>query len=634
MLKIIKRMSQTSSTSKTPSKLLNLAINQNSSSFTSNITPDKRIPNIEIAKKNDKNITNTPRNLINGGFSWVLPTKRNDYEFLIANPKALKDLNLTLEEIEEPIFQQIVSGEFYNDSENIEKYNLPFPYAQAYAGWQFGQFAGQLGDGRVINLFELPKPPTTKEKDLENRPIYELQLKGAGKTPFSRFADGKAVLRSSIREYIISEHLNALGIPTTRALSLTSLPSTLAQRHSAERCAIVARFAESWIRLGTFDLYRYRGDREGIRQLSDYVINNLFTINDKKFQNFERIKALKPSLIKFKNENIVEELTNYDKMYYESIIRNAETTAICQCYGFLNGVLNTDNTSILGLTVDFGPFSIMDKYDPNYTPNSEDHQSRYGYRNVPTAIWWNLTRLGEDLAELIGAGPKLLKNPEFDKGVKEEWEEDIIKRATIIIETGGEIYQYSYTLKYIETFFKRLGLSLELIDKQNPDIQNTQLITPMLDILYKLQTDFNLFFLDLQNINFNNQSYEEIAESFLKDYNPDKNRNSKEEISKEFKVWLKIYHNYIKDSSNKNPPIASNYNPKFLPRNWILNQVIEQAQDSRCSNISYLKKLQKMSSNPFTPEEWGNELKELEKSWLLQGEKGDDYSMLQCSCSS
>ncbi|KAI5954336.1 hypothetical protein KGF54_002111 [Candida jiufengensis] len=629
-------MSSNSTKPSTPSKLLNLAIKQNSSSFTSNVSPDNRITTKEIALRNENNITNTPRNLISGGFSWVLPTKRNDYEFLIANPKALKDLNLTVEEVEEPIFQKIVSGEFYNDKENITKYNLPFPYAQAYAGWQFGQFAGQLGDGRVVNLFELPKTITNEEEELKNRPIYELQLKGAGKTPYSRFADGKAVLRSSIREYIISEHLNALGIPTTRALSLTSLPTTLAQRHAAERCAIVARFAESWIRLGTFDLYRYRGDRDGIREVSDYVINELFTINGKKFQNFERIKNLKPDLLKLpKNNSIIGELTDYDKMYFESIIRNAETTAICQCYGFLNGVLNTDNTSILGLTIDFGPFSIMDKYDPNYTPNSEDHQSRYGYKNVPTAIWWNLTRFGEDLAELIGAGFNLLKNPEFKQGIREEWEEDIIERATKIIEIGGEIYQYSYTLKYIETFFKRLGLSLNLIDKQNPDLQNIDIIQPMLEILYKLQIDFNLFFLNLQNIKFDSQSLEEISTEFLKDYDSNKNRNTKEDLIKEFQSWLKIYQDYKqKSTTTTNTPDSTKYNPLFLPRNWILNQVIEQAQDSRCSNITYLEKLQKMSSNPFNPEQWGTELKELEKNWILQGNKGDDYSMLQCSCSS
>lgn len=568
------------------------------------------------------------------GFSWVFPTEREEYQFLIANPKAMQDLGLNEEESEDPEFQLIVSGEYYNDKTTYIKENFPKPYSQAYAGWQFGQFAGQLGDGRVINLFEIPK----STPDGQNRNFYELQIKGAGLTPYSRFADGKAVLRSSIREYIISEHLNAIGIPSTRALALTYLPSTLAQRHGAERCAIVARFAESWVRLGTFDLYRWRGDRQGVKLLADYVINELFTINGVKFQNFERIVNTKPELLK-DNGVKLEDLTEYDKMYYESIVRNAETTAICQSYGFLNGVLNTDNTSILGLAIDFGPFSIMDKFDPNYTPNSEDHQTRYGYRNVPSAIWWNLTRLGEDLAELIGAGKELLSNPEFEEAVKEEWEDGIIKRATKIIETGGDIYQYAYTKKYVEMFFNRLGLSHELIDAKNPDLQMTDVIQPMLDVLFKIQTDFNLFFLQLQNIDFEfgTVNYVEIAErEFLANFEFNTFRHHKEDLLKVISEWLIVYHEMLEKTKQykTTTPNPAMYNPKFLPRNWILDQVIDQTLSSRGAETSYLEKLQKMSSNPFDESKWGDELKELEKSWLLQGNKGDEFAMLQCGCSS
>lgn len=612
----------------TNSKLIELP---KSSSFTQRIKPDKRVPSVEVALENDGNITNTPRNINHGGFTWVLPTPRDDYEFIIANPSAMKDLGLSLDEMEDPVFQLIVSGEFYQDKVTFAKENFPMPYAQAYAGWQFGQFAGQLGDGRVANLFEVPKAVP----DGENRDKYEIQLKGAGKTPFSRFADGKAVLRSSIREYIISEHLHAIGIPTTRALSLTYLPSTLAQRHGAERCAIVARFAESWIRMGTFDLYRWRGDREGIRDLSDYVIDELFTINGVKFQNFERIVSTGPDFFKSTDKSLGE-LTDYDKMYYETVVRNAETTAICQSYGFLNGVLNTDNTSILGLTIDFGPFSIMDKYNPNYTPNSEDHEGRYGYRNVPTAIWWNLTRLGEDLAELVGAGNDLLKDPLFKQGIKEEWEDSIIKRATKIIEIGGEIYQHAFTKKYVETFFNRLGISHQLIDAQNPEIQRTDVIVPMLDVLFKIQTDFNLFFLKLQSLDLESGDYASIAEKeFLPDYDFNTYRQHKDDLIKQISEWLILYHELRnKTKQYESTPDPAKYNPKFLPRNWILDQVIQQAESSRGAETTYLEKLQKMSSNPYDETKWGDELKELEQSWLLQGNKGDQYAMLQCGCSS
>ena len=374
-------------------------------SFTKHISPDGRIPKPEDAIANKDNIIHVPRVLQKGGFSWTLPEKRKKYKYLTTSAKALEDLGIDSLEVDNPEYQKLVSGEFYLENEDFQEKGYPFPYSQAYAGWQFGQFAGQLGDGRVVNLFEVPK----NVKDKTNRHKYELQLKGAGMTPYSRFADGKAVIRSSIREYIISEHLNAVGIPTTRALSLSYLPETFAQRHRAEKCAIVSRFAELWVRLGTFDLYRWRSDRNGIKELSDYVINELFTIDGKKFGFLNKILAERDDFFDNSKETIGD-LTDYDKMYLETIVRNASTTAIWQSYGFLNGVLNTDNTSVLGLAIDFGPFSIMDKFDPNYTPNSEDHELRYSYRNTPTAIWWNLTRMGENLAELIGAGPEILND--------------------------------------------------------------------------------------------------------------------------------------------------------------------------------------------------------------------------------
>ncbi|KAG7662005.1 uncharacterized protein J8A68_004505 [[Candida] subhashii] len=607
-------------------------------SFTNSIKPDNRIPTIETALKNENDITTTPRNLLSGAFSWTLPTPRKDYQYLTASEPALADLDLDPDQASDPVFQLIISGEIYEDKITFEKEGLPMPYSQAYAGWQFGQFAGQLGDGRVVNLFEIPKRPDLAQRDfLKNRNLYELQLKGAGKTPYSRFADGKAVLRSSIREYIMSEHLNAIGIPTTRALALTYLPTTYAQRYAAEKCAIVARFAESWVRLGSFDLYRWRGDREGIRELSDYVISELFTINNVKFPNFERISKLKPEL--FQNpSNSIGELSEYDKMFYETVVRNAETIAMTQCYGFLNGVLNTDNTSVLGLTIDFGPFSIMDKYDPSYTPNSEDHEHRYGYRNTPTAMWWNLTRFGEDLAELIGAGPDILADPEFKNGIKLEWEEGIIKRATKVIGIGGEMFQYAFTKKYVETMYNRLGLSHGLIDEKNPDLMNVDVIAPMLEMLRRLQIDFNLFFLKLQELDLSSADYVSVVENSLlnKNFDFESLRYPKDLLLKDIADWLRLYHTLQERSSTSEvpPPDPKKYNPLFLPRNWILDQVIKQAQDSKCEDITYLKKLEKMSFYPFDRSKWGDELKEVEESWLLQGDKGEEFAMLQCGCSS
>lgn len=631
-----------------------------SSSFTANTKPDARIQDTKTAVENKDNIIRKPRILQDGAFSWTLPEVRKRYKYLTSSERALNDLGLSPDQVNDEVFQKIVSGQIYQDSkyfkytpnitsESDDSVNedmgslliedtdaaLPFPYSQAYAGWQFGQFAGQLGDGRVHTLFEIPKP----YQDRNNRNKFEIQLKGSGMTPYSRFADGKAVIRSSIREYIISEHLNAIGIPTTRALSLTYLPETFAQRHAAEKCAIVARFAESWVRLGTFDLYRYRGDRDGVRQLSDYVINELFTINKEKFHQLSEILAIKKDFFSSSKQTIGE-LTDYDKMYLEIVVRNAATAAKWQCYGFLNGVLNTDNTSVLGLSMDFGPFSIMDRYDPNYTPNSEDHEKRYSYANSPTAIWWNLTRLGEDLAELIGSGSEFINN--MPQNITAEYEEKIITRATKLIEIGGDIYKYTFTKTYVEMLFNRLGLSSKLIDQLNPDKQNEELLIPMFDMLFKVRCDYNKFFLILQATDIEHENFDtdKIAKSILlPTFNENESRFDQNELISEISKWLQLYKQYLDksrdiDSSHYRNEISAKYNPLFLPRNWILDQVIEYTQESKGEDLSYLKKLEKMSFYPYDKSKWGNELKEVESTWLLQSDMGEDYSMLQCSCSS
>lgn len=608
------------------------------SSFTAAMQADTMIKSREIAKDNEKDIIRTPRILKDGSFSWSIPEPRKEYMYLSSSPQALADLGLPPNEPENKEYRKIISGQFYTESD-FEEAGFPFPYAQAYAGWQFGQFAGQLGDGRVHNLFEVPKvlnsSPDVSQKSL-NRLKYEVQLKGSGKTPFSRFADGKAVLRSSIREYIISEHLNSIGIPTTRALSLTYLPKTYAIRHAAEKCAIVSRFAELWIRCGSFDLYRWRFDIKGARRLSEYVINNLFTLeNGETFPYLTELEKLRPDLFQ-KTTSTLGELTRFDKMYLEIIIRTATTGALWQGYGFLNGVLNTDNTSILGLSMDFGPFSIMDQFDPKYSPNSEDHQLRYSYENTPTALWWNMTRLGEDLAHLIGAGTDFIDDPNLMNGkFGDDWEERIVERATHVIEFGGEIYKYVFTKKYVETFFARLGLSQDLVTIENPDVENDALIAPMLDMFEKVRCDFNKFFISLHDADVFSSSFNDelFADSvLLKDVDEHDNYD-RETLKKLVLDWLVIYKDFASETT-LDRQISAKTNPLFLPRGWILEEVVDFTQETNGEDLLYLHKLEKMAFNPFDPAKWGDELKDLEKKWMVQGEKGDDYTMLRCSCSS
>lgn len=602
-------------------KLMSLSKLGKSSSFLE-LTPDSQIPTPNDAIVNADNITHTPRILTKGAFSYVIPEKRPRYQFLTASPQAVADLGIESLDMHTKEFQDIVSGQIYHHPDFGQTY--PMPYSQAYAGWQFGQFAGQLGDGRVVNMFEVAKVRSAYDEhfhsvvDKFNRSKYELQLKGAGLTPYSRFADGKAVLRSSVREYIISEHLNAIGIPTTRALALTLLPETRARRHSPETCAIVTRFSELWVRLGTFDLYRWRNDRSGIKQLSDYVIRHLFTVNEK-FPYFHQFVNKNPGYFDM-------ELTDYDKMYFEIVLRNATNIAKWQTYGFLNGVLNTDNTSVLGLSMDYGPFSIMDRFDPDYTPNSEDLQKRYGYKNTPTAAWWNLTRLGEDLAELIGDAPE----QNSSQPMTPELEAKIIQRATRIIELAGEIYMKAFTASYVESFFQRLGLSPRLIE-DDAEVTNQEIIAPLLQMLRKIKCDYNMFFsaLSRQQFDSNSINYQEVARAI----EVDNDLYEDQELYDMIVEWLKIYIPYLKRSESLGFERASSakFNPLFLPRNWILDEVIEKTETG---DLRYLHKLEKMSFHPFDKAMWGNDLKEIESRWVKQGNMGERYSMLQCSCSS
>lgn len=593
--------------------------------------PDPLIPSAETALTNKDNICRTPRILQDGCFSWSVPEERKRYKYVTLAEPALALLGLQREETESDQYRRLVSGQIYTDPSFAE--HLPVPYAQAYAGWQFGQFAGQLGDGRVHNLFEVDKPaaPTSAlPSDKFNRKAYEVQLKGLGKTPYSRFADGKAVLRSSVREYIISEHLNAIGLPSTRALALSYFPQTYAQRQGAEKCAVVTRFAELWVRLGSFDLHRWRHDVRALKQLLDYVIDTLFS-EPTKFPFFHELLSLNPALMDLVDKSITP-FTKYEQMYYEIIIRNATTAAMSLCYGFLNGVLNTDNTSVLGLCMDFGPFAIMDVFNRNFTPNSEDHSLRYSYANSPTALWWNLTRLGEDLVHLLGAGPNLvnddrLLNLSYDK----DEEEQIILRATRIIEFGGELFKYAYSRQYVETFSKRIGLAHT--NNADPDKQIEVLITPMLDMLEKLKCDFNLFYVRLQNADFTSPSFDIEAWARLLIPAESDGRYTDDELVTIVSEWFGEYQRVVKDTGLKRE-LSASANPLFLPRNWILDEVIQTLQDSECEDLSYLNKLERMAFYPFEPSKWGDDLKDVEKKWMVQGDAGEDLTMLQCSCSS
>ena len=240
------------------------------------------------------------------------------------------------------------------------------PLASVYSGHQFGVWAGQLGDGRALWLGEVDTP---------SGPM-EIQLKGAGRTPYSRMGDGRAVLRSSIREFLCSEAMHALGIPTTRALCVTgsALP---VRREEIETAAIVTRVAPSFIRFGHFEHFASLDRHAELRQLADFVIEHHHPECRESPQPYAALLAAVAS-------------------------RTATLMAHWQAVGFCHGVMNTDNMSILGLTIDYGPFGFLDAFDPGHICNHSDHEGRYAWARQPNVALWNLHALGQALMPLIG----------------------------------------------------------------------------------------------------------------------------------------------------------------------------------------------------------------------------------------
>ena len=240
------------------------------------------------------------------------------------------------------------------------------PLASVYSGHQFGQWAGQLGDGRAILLGELATP----------KGGMEVQLKGAGKTPYSRMGDGRAVLRSSIREYLCSEAMHGLGIPTTRALALTGSDAKVL-REEIETAAVVTRTAPSFIRFGHFEHFSYNDMHVELKALADFVIDSFYPA--------------------------CKDASNPYAALLEAVSeRTAHLMAAWQSVGFCHGVMNTDNMSILGLTIDYGPFQFLDAFDPTHICNHSDSQGRYAYNKQPNIAYWNLFCLGQALLPLIG----------------------------------------------------------------------------------------------------------------------------------------------------------------------------------------------------------------------------------------
>ncbi|KAK1143821.1 hypothetical protein N8T08_006072 [Aspergillus melleus] len=548
-----------------------LAELQKSGVFTAKLPPDPAFETPESSHQAPRE-TLGPRLVKGALYTFVRPEPTKATELLGVSPKAMMDLGLKPGEEHTPEFEALVSGNSINWTE--ESGGI-YPWAQCY-GVVHGQASWAMG------LFECTNPDTHIR--------YELQLKGAGRTPYSRFADGKAVVRSSIREYVVSEALSALGVPTTRALSITLLPQSKVLRERIEPGAIVARFAESWLRIGTFDLPHARGDRDTVRKLATFAAEEVF-------HGWEALPAI-VSLGKDHPPDAVEnpardvpwdqiqhhqgvEENRFARLYREIARRNAKTVAAWQAYGFMNGVLNTDNTSIYG--------------------------------------------------ELMGAGDKV-DDPSFVKeGLAEESMPAVVERAEAIIERTSDEFRTVFLNEYKHLMGKRLGLK----SRKESDFQH--LFSELLDTLEALELDFNHFFRRLSHIPLTAIETEDQRKDTAPVFFHEEgfggigytDETAKERIGNWLDSWrARILEDWGPDEDQQRQEAMKAVNPKFLPRGWVLDEVIERVE--RRGDRVILEQVMRMALNPCE-DTWGLD-KKLEERFC--GDVPRFQRAMMCSCSS
>ena len=456
----------------------------------------------------DPVLENSRRQVANACFSYVNPKQTSKPQLMHVSPEMLKNLGISEKDAKSTDFLNIFTG-------NKVLQNTK-PYAMCYGGHQFGNWAGQLGDGRAINLCEV-------EHDSKN---WQLQLKGAGETPYSRTADGLAVLRSSIREYLCSEAMFHLGVPTTRALSLALSGDNVMRdimydgNPAYEKGAIVCRAAESFLRFGSYEIFASRQDEATLKTLVDYTIK----------QHFSHLgKPSKGTYIQFFKE--VSERTLKMIIHWQRV-------------GFVHGVMNTDNMSILGLTIDYGPYGWLEGYDYGWTPNTTDRQhKRYRYGNQPNIGLWNLLQLANALYPLIDEAEPF---------------ETILNQYKTDFESGS-----------LSMMRSKLGL-------QNEHENDQKMIQDLEDILHLTETDMTIFFRNLSRFKKENPSegIKIIRDAF---YKPDEIVGN---IETRWDDWFNRYAERLQLeslSNNERQKEMNEVNPKYVLRNYMAQLAIDSA---------------------------------------------------------
>ena len=494
----------------------------------------------------DLSSVNVPREVREACYTLVLPSAVTKPSLLAWSNHAASQLGITKPADDAAVLTGVLAGNQV----------LPGmkPYAARYGGHQFGRWAGQLGDGRAITLGELTLPDRTR---------WDIQLKGAGPTPYSRSGDGRAVLRSSVREFLCSEAMHHLGVPTTRALSLVGTGEEVVRdmfydgHPRAEPGAVVCRVAPTFLRFGNFEILAASGELELLRRLIDYTIVTYFP----------ELGPPSPA--------------TYGRWFSDVCSRTAVMVAHWQRIGFVHGVMNTDNMSILGLTIDYGPYGWLEGYDPTWTPNTTDaDRRRYCFGNQPHVAAWNLQCLAAALHPLFG--PLGLQGK---------------------LERGLDTYQTTFAQTHAAMTANKLGLAAL------QGAADEALVNDLLQLLSAVETDMTIFYRRLAAVPLGEAASslgdakltQELAEAFYRPLAED------EEHQKLLADWVRRYVKRLNTdplSPDQRLALMHRANPKFVLRNYLAQEAalaIEQKQD-----LGPLDLLAKVLEAPYDeqPEHW------------------------------
>jgi uncharacterized protein YdiU (UPF0061 family) len=478
--------------------------------------------------KLDDLILQTPYLSLDGEFYDLTDPIPLDEPCLVSfNPEAAKLIGLDGDCGDDPRFVELLNGTYLPKGSRT--------FAMCYAGHQFGNFAPRLGDGRAINLGSING--------------WNLQTKGSGETLYSRMADGRAVLRSSIREYLMGEAMHYLGIPTTRALGIIG-SKTKVVRDRIEQGSIVMRMSPSWVRFGTFEYFYYTGEHAKLESLAEYVIA----------ESYPHLK---------------EDEDRFFKMFCEVLERTAKLIAQWQGLGFNHGVMNTDNMSIAGLTIDYGPYAMLDDFDYGNVCNKTDRIGRYAYGQQPNISYWNLTMLSRALSPIVS--PERMQQKLDDYGA------------------------FIYPDAYVDVMREKLGLEI-MCD------EDKELITELVGALHDSTVDHTEFFRTLSRYNGDRTPiYDIVMEPVIMD------------------EWLKLYDERLSKETRtrqERQQAMLRTNPKYVLKNYMLQEAITLAEEG---DYSMVETLLYIAEHPY------DELPEHDR---FAGETPEEHKNLCLSCSS